>query len=199
MDRNVDNTTAFNYPSQDEGIGALLAGAEYFTLDRQVYGFDTLRMFPVDESCAPILPFITVPSYNDPIYIGSTMIRTTSDRGLERWEPSHVEWKPMQLFQSYGEALLSVTLINSLEGIHLDTDTDTEEFYSYGKPPTWDSINRWVEDRKARRAPSICPLKGCKQELRRPHALKDHLLFKFGIKGTFFIYTNRPALMPSPP
>ncbi|CAE6511938.1 unnamed protein product [Rhizoctonia solani] len=94
----------------------------------------------------------------------------------------------MELFPTLGDALeasVNPSLLRSLNGFELEGgggEDLEEQFYSYGWPPTWQSISRWVDDRKARHAPNICPMKDCKQELRRPHALKDHLLFKFEIK-----------------
>ncbi|CAE6403712.1 unnamed protein product [Rhizoctonia solani] len=60
-------------------------------------------------------------------------------------------------------------------------------FLGEGISPDFASITQWVELQKGmRRTPGstwFCPLNGCEQVLRRPHALKDHLLFHFDIKA----------------
>ncbi|KDN40918.1 hypothetical protein RSAG8_07786, partial [Rhizoctonia solani AG-8 WAC10335] len=58
-------------------------------------------------------------------------------------------------------------------------------FLGEGQSPSLDSITKWIEFQKSARAPGsnwICPLVGCGRVLRRPHALKDHLLFHYDIK-----------------
>ncbi|KAH7322110.1 hypothetical protein B0J17DRAFT_250761 [Rhizoctonia solani] len=81
-----------------------------------------------------------------------------------------------------------------------DKDIDMEElFFSYGNPPTLESIARWVEDCKARREPIVCPLKDCKQILRRAHALKDHLLFKLILKAFPVATPGVPEHLPLKP
>ncbi|QRW17290.1 hypothetical protein RhiXN_05292 [Rhizoctonia solani] len=84
--------------------------------------------------------------------------------------------------------------INDVNGIDLSTP-----FLGEGTPPTFDNIARWVESQKGtRRTPGsswVCPLKGCERLLRRPHALKDHLLFHFDIKGVPFFQSFRVAIL----
>ncbi|KAH7327686.1 hypothetical protein B0J17DRAFT_772140 [Rhizoctonia solani] len=66
-------------------------------------------------------------------------------------------------------------------GVNLSTP-----FLSKGEWPTLDSITQWIEFQKGARRPQgfnwVCPLLGCGKKLRRPHALKDHLLFHYDIK-----------------
>ncbi|CUA67905.1 hypothetical protein RSOLAG22IIIB_13570 [Rhizoctonia solani] len=137
-------------------------------------------MDPIQQAQAP----------GDIIHICGANLRTDHGEGLEIWKDQSQQWEPMELFPTLGDALeasVNPSLLRSLNGFELEGgggEDLEEQFYSYGWPPTWQSISRWVDDRKARHAPNICPMKDCKQELRRPHALKDHLLFKFEIKDT---------------
>ncbi|CAE6403922.1 unnamed protein product [Rhizoctonia solani] len=181
-----------------------IAGTQYFALNDQVYGFNQIYglLFPVNETCAPLNPITSVPGTGIGIRLCNIVLRTTECGGLDWWESNSGRWESIRLFSSYGD-VFSFPLLGSIYGINLEpqfalecdvgreqnigqVQEDMEElFYSYGNPPTWDSINRWIEDGKLHRAPTvnICPLKNCGKELRRPHAVKDHLCFKFGIKA----------------
>ncbi|KEP51247.1 zinc finger, C2H2 type protein [Rhizoctonia solani 123E] len=165
-----------------------IAGAQYFAIDQQLYAFNTIHglVFPVDDTCEPLHPILHTPAPGESTQICGINLRTTYDKGLEYCKDHSHRWEPVKLFPTYGDACevsVNPSLFHSLVGFELERDEDEEElFRSYGWPPTRQSIDQWVEDRKTCHAPNVCPMKDCKQELRRPHALKDHLFFKFEIK-----------------
>ncbi|CAE6438164.1 unnamed protein product [Rhizoctonia solani] len=182
-----------------------IAGTQYFALSSQVYGFNQINglIFPVNEACMPLSPTISIPGPGINIRICDIWLRITGSGALEWWGINSSRWEPVDLVSSYGDVFSTTgaaSLLGSLRGMDLDCQFDLEcnigrehgpglpeadreeRFYSYGNPPTLESIHKWVEDGKQYRAPTVCPLKGCGKELRRPHALKDHLLFKFNIR-----------------
>ncbi|KAG8761794.1 hypothetical protein FRC11_013040 [Ceratobasidium sp. 423] len=156
-----------------------IAGTQYFTIESQVYGLNLQYglIVGVDNTGMPLSATTFALAPGNSVTIRGTVLRTTHDGGLECWEVNSGQWEPVELFYSYGDALpTGSTLLGSVLGINLAEDME-ELFYSYGNPPTLESINKWVEDRKALRAPNVCPLNDCKQALRRPHALKARNLF----------------------
>ncbi|CAE6431810.1 unnamed protein product [Rhizoctonia solani] len=82
----------------------------------------------------------------------------------------------------WGEGLEINPLSNVCDVNGADLSTP---FLGEGQSPSLDSITKWIEFQKSARVPGsnwICPLVGCGRVLRRPHALKDHLLFHYDIK-----------------
>ncbi|CAE7172037.1 unnamed protein product [Rhizoctonia solani] len=171
-------------------MGCYIAGAYYFAVNQQVYALNNIHglIFPVDDSCAPLGPIVSILAPHDRIQLCGINLHVF-DGGVEYWREDSQQWESVKLFSTFGDAcgvVVNPPVLRTFNGFILDQDEgDRDEeatFYSYGWPPTWQSINQWVEDRKGCHVPNVCPLKDCKIELRRSHALKDHLLFKFGIK-----------------
>ncbi|KAH7327691.1 hypothetical protein B0J17DRAFT_632715 [Rhizoctonia solani] len=176
-----------------------IVGADYFAIGLQVYGFNSLYgvIFRVSSACRPLDPILPIPTPGNSIVLQDTSVRTTTSGGLECLRPGSPQWEQVELFLTFGDARpTDPSLLNSMLGIDLGSIEDVEGlFYSYGNPPTRESIDKWVEQCKAIRAPSICPLNNCKQSLRRPHALKAiwHTGFKCnnaGCNSSFSTKTN---------